>query len=165
MDLSLTELADQFGGGLFDAGDDRLQAAAAENLPQVVCPGGADMVKFGGPSTVPERFEDRMILPYNENVTLMRASAEDSARIGAAIGTKLRDSSRATVALPRGGLSQLDTPGKDWYDAEANEALFAAIASAIGGDRIIESPHHVNDAEFADLLVRPPRIFAVRTTA
>jgi uncharacterized protein (UPF0261 family) len=51
-------------------------------------------------------------------------------------------------------LSQLDTPGSDWYDADANEALFAAIASEIGADRIIESQHHVNDAEFAELLVR-----------
>jgi uncharacterized protein (UPF0261 family) len=154
MDLSLTELADQFGGGLFDAGDERLEAAAARAVPQVVCPGGADMVKFGGPSTVPDQFRDRVIVPYNENVTLMRANAEDSSRIGAAIGRKLRDSSRASVVFPHGGLSQLDTPGSDWYDADANEALFAAIASEIGADRIIESQHHVNDAEFAELLVR-----------
>src|SRR5258707_6994812 len=56
LDLTTTELADEQVGGLLSAGPDRLKAAAARGIPQVVSVGALDMVNFGPRATVPERF-------------------------------------------------------------------------------------------------------------
>ena len=58
LDVTTTELADELVGGVLSAGPDRLEAAGAAGVPQVVSLGALDMVNFGPPETVPERFED-----------------------------------------------------------------------------------------------------------
>lgn len=154
LDVSLTEITDQVAGGMFPAGDERLQTAAARDMPQIVCPGGADMIKFGAPSTVPEAFAGRIVHRHNENVTLVRANAEESLAIGRSIGQRLAKGSRRTViALPLGGVSALDAPDGVFWDPAADEALFDGIRQAAAGVRIVESPHHLNEPEFAELLV------------
>src|SRR5207248_11525473 len=49
LDITTTELADELVGGVLSAGPERLEAAGALELPQVVCPGALDMVNFGPP--------------------------------------------------------------------------------------------------------------------
>ena len=62
LDLTTTELADDLVGGVLTAGPDRLTAAGAAGIPQVVSLGALDMVNFGPRDTVPERFADRALL-------------------------------------------------------------------------------------------------------
>src|SRR3954454_10178366 len=50
LDLTTTELADDLVGGVLSAGPDRLTAAGAAGLPQVIGPGALDMVNFGAPA-------------------------------------------------------------------------------------------------------------------
>ena len=57
LDLTTTELADDLVGGVLSAGPDRLTAAGAAGLPQVIAPGALDMVNFGPPDTVPGQFD------------------------------------------------------------------------------------------------------------
>src|SRR5262249_38402339 len=59
LDLTTTELADELVGGVLTAGRDRLTAAALRGVPQVVSMGALDMVNFGPPDTVPEKFRGR----------------------------------------------------------------------------------------------------------
>ena len=47
LDLTTTELADDLVGGVLSAGPDRLTAAGAACVPQVIAPGALDMVNFG----------------------------------------------------------------------------------------------------------------------
>ena len=47
LDVTTTELADELVGGVLSAGPDRLEAAGAAGLPQVVSLGALDMVNFG----------------------------------------------------------------------------------------------------------------------
>ena len=47
LDITTTELADEFVGGVLSAGPHRLEAAGRKGIPQVVCPGAIDMVNFG----------------------------------------------------------------------------------------------------------------------
>ena len=47
LDLTTTELADELVGGILSAGPDRLEAAGAPGIPQVVSLGALDMVNFG----------------------------------------------------------------------------------------------------------------------
>ena len=75
-----TELADDLVGGVLSAGPDRLEAAGAAGVPQVVSLGALDMVNFGPRETVPERFEGRNLYVHNPTVTLMRTTPEECAR-------------------------------------------------------------------------------------
>src|SRR5207249_6508736 len=86
LDLTTTELADELVGGVLSAGPDRLEAAGAAGVPQVVSLGALDMVNFGPRETVPPQFEDRNLYVHNPTVTLMRTTPEECAELGREIG-------------------------------------------------------------------------------
>jgi len=65
LDVTTTELADEFVGGVLSAGPDRLDAAARCGVPAIVTPGCLDMVNFGEPQTVPARFAGRTFYRHN----------------------------------------------------------------------------------------------------
>ncbi|MFI7613742.1 Tm-1-like ATP-binding domain-containing protein [Nonomuraea terrae] len=152
LDLTTTELADELVGGVLSAGPDRLTAAGAAGVPQVVSLGAVDMVNFGPMDTVPERFRDRRLLVHNPTVTLMRTTPAECAEIGRVIGEKL-SAARGPVALfvPRGGVSAVDVPGGPFHDPEADAACFDAVLRAVaGGDvQVVESEEAVNEPGFA----------------
>ena len=76
LDLTTTELADELVGGVLTAGPDRLTAAGASGIPQVVSLGALDMVNFGPEATVPSKFSEREFFVHNATVTLMRTTPE-----------------------------------------------------------------------------------------
>ncbi len=82
LDLTTTELADELVGGILTAGPDRLEAAGRAGVPQVVSVGALDMVNFGPPATVPERFAGRLFHAHNPSVTLMRTTRDENAALG-----------------------------------------------------------------------------------
>ena len=71
---------------MLSAGPDRLEAAGAAGVPQVVSLGALDMVNFGPRETVPPRFEGRNLYVHNPTVTLMRTTAEECRELGRRIG-------------------------------------------------------------------------------
>ena len=151
LDITTTELADEIVGGLLSAGPDRLTAAARTGVPQVVSVGATDMVNFHAPETVPERFDGRMFYRHNANVTLMRTTAEENARIGADIGRKLEASrGPAVIMLPTAGVSAIDRAGQPFDDPAARQALFDAIRHNAGATEVVTLDRHINDPEFAD---------------
>lgn len=152
LDLTTTELADDLCGGVFSAGPCRLEAASGKGIPQVVAPGCLDMVNFAGFETVPEKYRDRRLYRWNDNVTLMRTSPEENARLGVSMAQKLNASKGpVTVMLPLGGVSQLDSEGGEFWWPEADKALFDAIRVTLRSEiRLIEMDANINDPEFAD---------------
>jgi len=156
LDLTTTEWADETVGGILSAGPDRLSAAAAGGLPQVVSLGATDMVNFGRRDTLPPRFEGRLIYEHNAENTLMRTSPDEAAQIGRNIGSRLDRALGPTVVLiPDGGVSALDAPGELFEDPLARRALVDALTSSISSSnvRLVSSPLHINDPDFADLAV------------
>ena len=149
LDLTTTELADELVGGVLSAGPDRLTAAAASGVPQVVSLGALDMVNFGARDTVPERFADRDFFVHNETVTLMRTTAEENAELGRIVGGKLAEAAKTVLIVPRGGVSALDADGMPFFDAVADAALFDAVIAAATGIHIIESEANINDPALA----------------
>ncbi len=101
LDITTTELADELVGGVLSAGPDRLEAAGALGVPQVVSLGALDMANFGPLDTVPERFRDRNLYVHNETVTLMRTTEAECAELGRIIARKLNAASGPlTVFIP-----------------------------------------------------------------
>jgi Uncharacterized conserved protein len=97
LDATTTELADELVGGVLSAGPDRLEAAGAAGVPQVVSLGALDMVNFGPRETVPPRFEGRNLYVHNPTVTLMRTTPDECAELGRTIGHKLSGAQGPTV--------------------------------------------------------------------
>lgn len=151
LDITTTEWADQLVGGVLAAGPARLEAAARKGVPAIVTPACLDMVNFWAPETIPERFAGRKFYPHNPNITLMRTTPEENARLGQILAEKLNLSTGpATVLLPLAGLSMLDSPGGPFWWPEADHALFAALKQRLRPDiPVFEMNVHINDPEFA----------------
>ena len=149
LDLTTTELADELVGGVLTAGPDRLTAAGAAGLPQVVSLGALDMVNFGPEATVPASFKDRQFFVHNATVTLMRTTAEENKQLGQIVGSKLAGAKNTVLVIPRGGVSALDAEGMPFRDVAADDALFEAVLAAATDVPVIDSPANINDPSLA----------------
>jgi uncharacterized protein (UPF0261 family) len=169
LDITTTEICDELVGGVLSAGPGRLDAIARRRVPYVGSCGALDMVNFWAWDTVPARFQGRNLYRHNPNVTLMRTTAEECTAIGEFIARKLNQmSGPVRFVIPEGGVSALDAPGKAFWDPAADAALFKAIESnfrAAGERKLVRSPLHLNDPEFAQLLVRLFREVVASSTA
>lgn len=135
VDVTTTELADDLVGGMRSAGPNRMKAAGARRVPQVVSLGGLDVVNFGSPDSVPERFAPRLLHPHNPSVTLMRTSIDENRTIGAILAHRLNQSrGPVSVFIPERGLSSLSVAGGVFEDPEADRALFEALTVGLKPD-------------------------------
>ncbi len=157
VDLTTTEVCDMMMGGVFPADEDRFGAFIRTRIPYVGSVGALDMVNFGAPDTVPERYKGRRFVEHNPQVTLMRTTAEENRRMGDWIAGRLNEmTGPVRFLIPQGGVSALDAPGQAFHDPEADRALFDAIAQRFresSDRRLIVTPHHINDPAFATAVV------------
>lgn len=153
-DITTTEWADELVGGVLSAGPARLDAAAETGVPQVIAPGCLDMANFWARSTVPEKFRDRLLYEWNPNVTLMRTTVQENAELGKILAAKANKSSApVAVFLPLRGVSQLDAPGKEFWDPAADRALYDAIKQNVrAGIAVHELDNNINDDAFVDAM-------------
>jgi uncharacterized protein (UPF0261 family) len=151
LDLTTTEWADEFVGGVLNAGPDRLEAAGKTGTPQVVSTGALDMVNFGPMEDIPEEFRDRDLHVHNPQVTLMRTTPEECAELGRIIAEKLNGATGPTaLVLPLSGVSMIDVEGEEFHDPEADDALFDALRETLDEEiELLELETDINDEEFA----------------
>ncbi|AMJ59714.1 ABC transporter permease [Bosea sp. PAMC 26642] len=158
IDVSTTEICDMMMGGLLPATEDRFGAIIRTRIPYVGSVGALDMVNFFAPETVPERYRGRNFYPHNPQITLMRTTVEENARMGRWIGERLNTmEGPVRFLLPERGVSALDAPGQPFHDPAADAALFQALEQTVrqtATRQLIRCPHHINDPAFAAALVR-----------
>ncbi len=157
IDLTTTEICDLLMGGVFPATDDRFGAIIRTRVPYVGSVGALDMVNFGAPETIPERYRTRKFHVHNPQVTLMRTTAEENERMGRWIGERLNQmDGPVRFFLPEGGVSALDARGQPFWDPEADAALFRALERTVrqtGNRQLIRVKQNINDPEFASTIV------------
>ena len=157
IDLTTTEVCDLLMGGVFPATDDRFGAVIRGRVPYVGSVGALDMVNFGAPDTIPERYRQRKFHVHNPQVTLMRTTPEENERMGQWIGERLnRMDGPVRFFLPEGGVSALDAPGQPFWDADADAALFRALERTVrqtANRQLIRIRNNINDPEFAAAVV------------
>ena len=157
VDLTTTEICDMMMGGIFPATEERFGAFIRSGIPFVGSLGALDMVNFGAPETVPERYKGRVFVEHNPQVTLMRTTPEENARMGEWIAGRLNEmTGPVRFLIPEGGVSALDAPGQPFHDPAADAALFEAITRRFqetGNRRLIRLPHNINDPAFANAVV------------
>lgn len=151
LDVTTTEWADELVGGILGAGPTRLEAAGKAGVPTIVTPGCLDMVNFGEPATVPEKFAGRVFYHHNPQVTLMRTNAAECAELGRILAEKVNAyTGPVAVLLPLKAVSVISAAGKPFHDAAADAALFAAIREHLKpGIPLVEVEAEINDAVFA----------------
>jgi len=156
LDITTTEWADELVGGVLSAGPHRLEAAGRKGIPQVVAPGALDMVNFGPPDSIPERFADRTFYQHNPTVTLMRTTKEENRELGRIIAEKLSAAGGPTTFFyPRKGVSAIDREGQPFFAPEADEAFISSLKAAVGSEvEVVELDNHINDEEFAVAVAR-----------
>ncbi|WP_412048779.1 Tm-1-like ATP-binding domain-containing protein [Hoeflea sp. Naph1] len=153
LDITTTEVCDMLLGGVLPSAPSRFDAIARTGVPYVGSVGALDMVNFWAPDTVPEAFTGRLFHHHNPNVTLMRTNVDECRRIGDWIGRKLSAcTGPVRFLIPELGVSALDIEGGDFFDPEADAALFEALENAFvatAARRIERLPLHINDPAFA----------------
>jgi uncharacterized protein (UPF0261 family)/ABC-type branched-subunit amino acid transport system ATPase component len=157
LDITTTEVADMLVGGVFAADKDRFGAPIRTGLPYVGSAGALDMVNFGPRDTVPDKFKSRKFVIHNPTVTLMRTTRDENRAMGEWIGGRLNEmNGPVRFLLPEGGVSLLDAPGGQFWDPEADNALFEAIERTvrITPQRQVERVRaNINDEIFVNRLV------------
>lgn len=152
LDITTTELADEVCGGVLNAGPERCMAASRAGIPAVLVPGCVDMANFWAIDTIPGRYKDRNLYQWNPNITLMRTNVEENIKMGEMIAAAANATTApVAILLPLKGVSQLDSPGGDFWDPEADQACYDAIKNNLKpGIPVIEMDYNINDPEFAD---------------
>ena len=157
VDLTTTEVCDLLMGGVFPATEDRFGSIIRSRVPYVGSVGALDMVNFGVPDSIPERYRQRKFHVHNPQVTLMRTTPEENDRMGRWIGERLNQmDGLVRFFLPEGGVSALDAQGQPFWDPEADAALFKALERTVrqtGNRQLVRVRHNINDPEFASTIV------------
>jgi len=151
LDITTTEWADEYVGGILGAGPTRLDASAKTGVPSIITPGCLDMVNFGERATVPAKFEGRTFYIHNPQVTLMRTNAAECAELGRILAEKANACrGPVTVLLPKKAISIISAAGKPFHSPEADAALFDSIKKHLRpGIPLVEMDCEVNAPEFA----------------
>ena len=149
LDWTTSEVTDEIAGGICTAGPNRLEAAGAMGIPQVVVPGAVDVINIRG--EIPRRFAKRVYHMHLPRVPLIRTSVRESRAIGAWIANKLNQArGPVRVLIPEGGYSALDVAGGVFEDHPANDAFVSSLRRELRPDIPVEVlPDNINDEAFA----------------
>ena len=151
LDLSLHEFVDWLHGGYCRyIGPGRLETAGRMGIPQVILPGGLDMIVFEGTALeeVPPQLRDRPFLQHDFR-SLLRSNTEDLTRLASLIAEKANRAKRPpTFVIPSKGWSSVDAPGKPFYDPELNRVFISELRSFLSAQvRVVEVAANINDEE------------------
>ncbi|WP_455542070.1 Tm-1-like ATP-binding domain-containing protein [Intestinibacter sp.] len=153
LDLTTTEWCDEIVGGILAAGPNRCEAAAKNNIPQVVSVGAIDMVNFGPIETVPKEFSNRNFYKHNPTITLMRTTVQENVKIGQKLVEKLNMTlGKSVLMLPLNGVSAIDAENQPFYGPKEDEALFDVLRNGVNREHvdIIELNNNINDKIFGE---------------
>jgi len=156
LDLNLHELGDSVVGGLHASiRDDRLTAAGALGIPQVVAPGSVNYAVLGPIETLSAETLKRKHIVHNSFLTLVRLSAEEIEQAALTAAERLNAAKGPThVFIPLKGFSYPDHEGRAHWDPEVNAVFIRTLRSHLSAAiRYEELDLHINDDAFIDRLV------------
>ncbi len=152
LDLTLHEIACELFGGFSAGAENRLDAAGRAGVPQVVAPGGADVVDYdeAALNELPD-WQTRKRIYQHPAVLHLKLHPEEAARVGQVIAERLnRSRGPVTVLLPLRGMHQQGYPDGPLWDPEADQALYRALQENLRlGIAVREVDAHLNDPAFS----------------
>lgn len=152
IDLTLNDIVRQLVGGPHVEMPDRYSGMS--HLPRVVLPGAISFFDAGPYDQMsPEQLE-RPHYRHSGYFTHVKLLPEDMRCVGEALAADLNLSQRpCVVILPMGGFSSEDRPGGAIEDLSLREQLADILEGAAKAYAVERVPHHINDAETAEIAV------------
>ena len=143
IDLVPAGLSEQMFGGNRAARPERLEAAGAAGIPQVIAPSGFDMISCGpierkdaaDPLWQRLAIATRQLSIPDRFRVEARTTADEVAEIGKVVAAKLNQArGPACVIVPTRGWSSLSVEGGDLYAPEADAVFVPALKQELHGD-------------------------------
>ncbi|MEE0418832.1 MAG: Tm-1-like ATP-binding domain-containing protein [Lachnospiraceae bacterium] len=160
IDSALPEILNNKLGGIFDAGPNRMCAAAERGIPEMVVPGAVEAFNFGAPETIPEKYNtpERKVILHNPNITSLLATPDEMVWLGEYVADHvMKNPGPKAIYFPTLGLDRYMAEGGPWFGPDYLKPLFETIEKKVkGGDdeiQITAMENHINDEEFAEAVV------------
>lgn len=157
LDFSLVELMDQVVGGATTSGEMRLKAAAEKGIPQIVAAGAISNFFWFAGKPLPPGMEDRKHHRHNQLLTIVVASTEDKAKVGALVAERLNEAKGPTaMIIPKRGWIEGDRhPKSPFHDPNGGEAFSRAFKEGLRSDMpVVELDAHINDPLFVETVLK-----------
>jgi len=151
LDYSTIEVSNELHHAMLAGDADRLTTAGKLGIPQVICPGAIEVLVYGEPDSVPERYRGRTLIRHSPQITDLRLNTAEMADVGGEVARRLRHTQREAVFLiPNAGYDSYAKEGGGFYDPEADAAFVRELkAGAPECVRIIERDLDIEDPIFA----------------
>jgi uncharacterized protein (UPF0261 family) len=150
LDLTTSELTSEIFDGIAKAGPARLTTAGRLGLPQVVCPGGLDLVTRGPIAGLDAADRARPHYAHSPTFTHVRIDAPGMRQVAAVVADRLNAATGPTAfVLPLRGFSAENRPGGPLHDPVADEAFRSELRQRlVPAVRLVEVDAHINDPLF-----------------
>jgi len=154
VDLAPGGVGEELLGGMRAAGAQRLTTAGKLGIPQVVAPGGANLMSPRKSRYKPE-YHQRKKYDLDELRTFLRLSVDEMEQVAVVFAEKLNMSSGPAIFLfPKKGWSAIDPPSSDMFE-EKEDRVFLEVFRANASPRVVtrEVDANLEDEEFAEAVV------------
>jgi len=141
-------------GGMRASGPERLTAAGALGIPQVIAPGGVNLMSPRKSRYKPE-YHERRKFDLDELRTFLRVSDEEMEQMARVYAEKVNKATGPVLFLfPAKGWSAVDPPGGHMFDPE-QDRLFLKVFGQLAGPHvgIREVDANLEDESFARAVV------------
>ncbi|MBQ7737122.1 MAG: Tm-1-like ATP-binding domain-containing protein [Oscillospiraceae bacterium] len=157
LDVTTTELIDEVAGGAYVVGPDRLRAAVKKNIPYIVVPGATDMINIGPAEMLkPEQRDHVMYYHNNTSLLKLRSNEKEVLELAHVFADRLSESrGMVKVIVPTRGFSEVDKEGNVFWNPQTDSLFLRELQRSMPENvPVITDDHHINDPEFAELLVK-----------
>jgi uncharacterized protein (UPF0261 family) len=156
LDLCMQEVGNETHGSIVTSGPDRLEAAGRRGIPQIVAPGGLDMIDMQAWKGLRAEHEGRPFHAHNRLIASVLMNADERRAAARAVTGKLARATGPTAfVLPTGGIEAWDRPGEPLHDPEGLRAFCEEARRTMpSGVQFEEIGAHINDAAFTDAVLQ-----------
>jgi uncharacterized protein (UPF0261 family) len=155
LDLCLQEVGNEAHGSVVTAGPDRLEAAGLQGIPQIVAPGGIDMIDMQTWKPLRADYQGRPYHAHNRLIASVQMTPAERRAAARQVAAKLARSTGPTAYIsPLRGIEAWDRPGESLHDPEGLAAFSDEIRRSVAAPvRFVEIDAHINDTLFTDTVL------------
>ncbi|MGB6068743.1 MAG: Tm-1-like ATP-binding domain-containing protein [Desulfomonilaceae bacterium] len=155
VDLAPGGVSEEVLGGMRAAGPNRLTTAGKLGIPQVVAPGGANLMSPRKSRYKPE-YHQRKKYDLDELRTFLRLSTDEMEQVAEVFAEKLSMSQGSTIFLfPKRGWSAIDAPPSDMFEETGDRSFLNVFKAKVNPSVIArEVDANLEDATFADAVIK-----------
>jgi uncharacterized protein (UPF0261 family) len=153
-DYALVEISNHLYRGLNDGGPDRLTTAGKLGIPQVISPGGIEVLAFwikeGEP--LPDEWKGRKEIRHSPLITTVRAGKKEMLEAAREVVKRLQfTKNEAVFMIPGGACSIYSQKGTVFHDPEADRVFADYIKENLPDNfKIIEIDSDLVDTPFVE---------------